>query len=120
MKPLAKQSRRVYSLDMKIAKHIYSQTDLLEAFRAVYSVKGRNGRLTDGKREMAKCFGVSHQYVCNWFARPADGGEPSGVPNGYHYRVHLWCVRHGYLLHPEVFGLGHDSKPLSQAESAAA
>jgi len=120
MKPLAKQSRRVYSLDMKNAKRIRSQAELLEAFRAVYSVKGRNGMVTNGKREMARWLGVTHQYVCNWFAKPADGGEPSGVPNGYHYRVHLWCVHHGYILHPQVLGLTPDGKPLPQAESKAA
>ena len=118
---LAKQSQSVYSRYMKNAKHIRTYDDLFAAFRAVCSVGiGRHGKPLDAKRAMADWFGISYQYVCNWFAKLPGGEEPKGIPGGYQYRTHLWALHHGYVIHPSLFGYRADGKPLSRAESAAA
>jgi hypothetical protein len=101
------------------AKHIRCQADILKAFREVYGAKGRNGKLRDGKQDMAEWYDVSYQAVCNWFSA-AEGGKPRGLPTGYQYRTHLWAETHGYVLHPEVFGYGPDGRPASEQSSVDA
>jgi hypothetical protein len=95
---------------MNQSRHIRTEADIVAAFRAVYSTGKRYG---DGKSDMARWLGVSHQAVCNWFMKPANGGQPMGIPNGYQGRLMLWARRHGFILHPETFGLETDGSPMN-------
>lgn len=60
---------------------------------------------TAGKKRLAAFLRVSHQAACNWYT-------VGDIPNGYHYRLHLWAEHNGFELAPEAFGVSREGKSI--------
>jgi hypothetical protein len=82
-------------------KHILrSVSDIVLAFGSTEAGKKRE---IVGKKRLAVFCHVSHQAACNWFTAGT-------IPNGYHYRLHLWAENNQYQLDPAAFGFSRNGK----------